>query len=273
VGSTELIDAAHEYLNMGLHVIALTGKLPNGRIHPHWKDDCFTTTDEAHWDRLYDGFAHPDTTGIGILTGPAYYVVDIDGEEGAVAWKALVGDDYMPDRWTAKTGRGLHLWFAHHESWGTVKLGEKLDFKGAGGYVAAPPSLHPDGHTYTWLLPPTLEMPPLELPPALEAVLYRRRVELEALKVTKQGLRHMAPSSFHDGRLYPIGTFGGVIERVLNEPEGNRNAVLYWAARTISEEGGDDEDLEALLDAAIRSGLARYEARRTIQSALDALGE
>jgi hypothetical protein len=71
-----------------------------------------------------------------------------------------------PNRWVAKTGRGLHLWYSSIEPSGSMKLGTLLDLKGQGGYVAAPPSLHPDGHRYTWLLEPDDE-PPMEAPDAL----------------------------------------------------------------------------------------------------------
>jgi hypothetical protein len=39
------------------------------------------------------------------------------------------------------------------------------------------------------------------------------------------------------------------------------------------EEGADEEDIEELLDAAINSGLARREARRTIRSAIGVIGD
>lgn len=264
----DLLAAAEDYLARGLSVIALTGKMPNGKVHPHWKDDCFTgLVRTPHWPA---GFRHPDTTGIGILTGMPYYVVDIDGEAGAIAWKDIAGDDYMPDRWVARTGRGLHLYVSHFEQFGTVKLADKLDFKGNGGYVAAPPSLHPDGHRYEWLLSPHVDEPPMMMPDALEAILLRRNAEHAARAVDKKTMRVRAPSSFHDGKLYAVATFDGVIKRMIEEPEGNRNAVLYWAARTMLEEGADEEDLDTLLEAAMENGLSRREARRTIGSAVDA---
>lgn len=274
--SHPLVAAAEDYLDRGLRVIALTGKLPNGRWHPHWKDDCFAPDDRG--TDLEAAFTDPDTTGIGILTGPPYYVVDIDGEEGATAWQALLGPGpamHLPDRWVAKTGRGLHLWYASTEDFQTAKLGEKLDFKGNGGYVAAPPSLHPDGHTYEWLLAPD-ERYILEMPEALEKVLRRRKVEAEArmvdkqtMKVRRTDIRDRKPGFFYAG----LTSYEGMIDRVRSEGEGNRNGVVYWAARTMLEEGAQPDDLEELLIAAQSSGLARREARRTIRSAIDALGE
>ncbi len=54
----------------------------------------------------------------------------------------------------AKTGGGRHLFFLHPG--GTVKnsagrLGPGLDVRGDGGYIVAPPSIHPSGRPYIWL--------------------------------------------------------------------------------------------------------------------------
>lgn len=267
----ELIEAAFDYLDRGLSVIALSGKMPNGKVHKHGLHSAFTP------DRRYvpetevsveGGMLASETTGVGILTGPVYYVVDIDGEEGAQAWKALAGDRFMPDRWVAKTGRGLHLWVADIEPWPTTKLGEKLDFKGVGGYVAAPPSMHPDGHRYEWLLPPGDE-PPLEMPDPLRLHLVDIRAAREAALVNKQ-MRRQVPVEDRDPNLiYADVSFDGIIESVSKSGEGNRNNLLFWAAATMAEDGASEEDFDSLLNAAAAAGLPRWEARRTIKSAMN----
>lgn len=262
-------------MRLGLRVIALTGKMPNGQAHKHGLKDCYWWPDPEGMvygnDRPVEAaFNHPKTTGVAILTGPVYYVVDIDGPAGAEQWNELVGpEEAIIDGWVAKTGRGLHLWVASTEQWPTAKLGEKLDFKGVGGYVAAPPSLHPEGHRYEWLVSPS-EGYVKEMPLALEQELQRRAFDRERGALTRAVLRQTSDKPLVDGKLYAVATFDGIIERMRSEPEGNRNAVLYWAARTMLEEGADDEDLEELLDAATGAGLSRRESRRTIRSAAHA---
>jgi hypothetical protein len=263
----ELLTAAHDYIYRGLRVIALTGKLPNGLVHPHWKEDCFTSTSESDWDRLYTAFTHKDTTGIGILTGPVYYVVDIDGPEGAAQWTDDFQQD-IPDRWVASTGRGLHLWFASYEQWGTVKLGPKLDFKGVGGYVAAPPSLHPSGRQYTWLLEPTDDEPPMEMPDSLARVLRERRDLMEQAKIGKAMRKPTPKDKRLPGVIYADVNYDGPINAVAEAPEGNRNAVLYWAAMTLIEDGAPKEELDRLYETALKAGLTSQESARTILSAL-----
>ncbi len=265
----EVTQAAHDYVVRGLRVIALTGKMPNVKVHPHGLLDAFT---DIHGEREFGAaFNHPDTTGVGIVTGKPLYVVDIDGPEGAQLWLRIVGeDDYIPEGWVAQTGRGLHLYFLDPDDWPTTKLGDKLDFKANGGYVAAPPSLHPSGHRYQWLLAPTDSDGINEMPSGLRENLERRRYEREARLAAKPAQRAVRRSALENGKWYPVSTFDGIIERMRSESEGNRNHILYWAARTMIEEGADEEDLQELLDAALGNGLHSREARRTIRSAIDA---
>jgi hypothetical protein len=269
----ELLDAAHDYIERGLSVIALTGKQPNTSVHKRGLYDAFSKGHAGLMDR-HAAFTHPNTTGIGILTGGqfdtggGYYVVDIDGEDGAAQWKALVGSgEYIPDRWAAKTGRGLHLWVADIEPWPTVKLGSKLDFKGVGGYVAAPPSIHPDGHPYTWLLPPADESP-MEMPEPLLAELRKRKALRDQAMIGKSMRKPVPVEDRIPGMIYNDVSHEGVIQKVREGGEGNRNNLLFWAAATLKEEGASQADFDRLLDAAVEAGLPRFEARRTMTSAI-----
>lgn len=278
--SLALERAAADYLTRGLAVIALTGKTPNVRLHKRGLYDALRGAPETAEDYQFIAgfFRHPDTTGIGILAGEPYVVVDIDGEEGAQQWRDLAGDQYMPDRWVAKTGRGLHLWFApgldllvpSGEGFvgpGTLKMGPKLDLKGYGGYVAAPPSRHPDGHTYEWLIPP--DGAPMEAPAALQKELRDHIFDLQG-KIAAKNIRSKAWGPRYvegDTVFYAQPGHDALIKGMTTAEEGNRNAYLHWAAATLSEEGGQDEDFEALYEAALANGLTKEETVRTIKSA------
>lgn len=283
--TSPLTAAAGDYLSRDLAVIALTGKTPNVRLHKRGIYDALRGAPESvkDWEFIDGFFSHADTTGIGILTGEPYVVVDIDGEEGAQQWRDLAGDEYMPDRWVAKTGRGLHLWFApgldllvpSGEGFvgpGTLKMGPKLDLKGYGGYVAAPPSRHPDGHTYEWLIPP--DEAPMEAPAALQKELRDHIFDLQG-KIAAKNIRSKAwgPSYVEgDTVFYAQPGHDALIKGMTTAEEGNRNAYLHWAAATLSEEGGQDEDFEALYEAALANGLTKEETVRTIKSAKRAHG-
>jgi len=94
---------------------------------------------------------------IGIATGAisGLWVVDID--PGGVL-------DGLPLTLEATTGRGRHLYFAYPQHADlrctTSEIGPGIDTRGNGGYVIAPPSVHPSGAIYRW----TVTVEPIEPP-------------------------------------------------------------------------------------------------------------
>lgn len=271
--NSPLVTAAGEYLARGLSIIALTGKTPNVKVHRHGLNEPLTGAPDcdADWDLLRSVFDHEDTTGIGILTTWPYVVVDIDGEDGAKQWAQMLGmpfegDWVLPDvTWAALTGRGLHLWYASPQPTGTIKLGSKLDLKGTGGYVAAPPSLHPDGHVYKWLRAPG-DRYPQEVPEALARVI---KTHVEDLEVTRRQATYK--KAIYRARDEEYGTRfdpAGILKKMAEAEDGNRNNLLHWAAKVFVEDGASDEDFEALRATAVDvAGLEPVEVRRTIRSA------
>ncbi len=268
--NSPLVTAAASYLSRGLAVIALTGKTPNVSVHRQGLHQPLEGAPEssADFDLLARVFDHPDTTGIAIVIRYPYVVVDIDGEEGAQQWADILGEP-VPHHatWIARTGRGLHCWYTCITPTGTIKLGPKLDLKAQGGYVAAPPSKHPDGHTYEWLLPPGDE-PVKEVPEALQTIIDYHAAQ-KTRRLGGKDQRRAIPVKVTLGGVTYVSkpSFDGVIEAMTKAEEGNRNHMLYWAAATIVEEGGLAEDLENLAEAALAVGLEREETRRTIRSA------
>jgi hypothetical protein len=92
---------------------------------------------------------------IGIATGEAFDVLDIDGETGRLAFidflKSQEAYPYVHSGPVSRTGKGYHLLFAPTGRRNRTKLAEAtIDFRGAGGYIVAPPSVHPLGHPYQW---------------------------------------------------------------------------------------------------------------------------
>lgn len=94
---------------------------------------------------------------IGIATGATsgFWVLDIDGEEGELSLRSLQEQNgELPNTVTVKTGSGRHLYFKIPEGEriknSVSKVGSKLDVRADGGYVIAPPSIHPNGSVYQW---------------------------------------------------------------------------------------------------------------------------
>ena len=268
--SSPLALAAADYLARGLPVIALTGKTPNVKVHRHGLTEPITGAAETpdDWALLDRVFEHPDTTGVGIVIPHPYVVVDIDGPEGAEQWAGILGQPehwaLTPDTWVAATSRGLHLWFSTEHPTGTIKLGSKLDLKGQGGYVAAPPSVHPDGPVYRWLTAPD-KLGPAEAPEELVRKIVQHAQDVErtvAQAAYKRAIFRL------QGEEYGTGPdFTGILKKMAEAEEGNRNAMLHWAARSMADEGAEDGDFDALAAVALKIGLTPTETRRTIRSA------
>lgn len=113
--------------------------------------------------------AHPDSVvrlwqengglafNIGVACSGDLLVVDIDGGEDE--WERLVDEHCVPPTVTAKTRKGHHYYFEgrHPRRGNKARVhGLPIDVRSVGGYVVAPPSVHPDGDLYVWERSPWL---------------------------------------------------------------------------------------------------------------------
>jgi hypothetical protein len=98
---------------------------------------------------------------IGLATGAdsGCIVFDWDGPQG-FGVRNMLAAKYgpLPLTVTVKTGKGEHGYFRHPGEIVRNKQNQPLfpgwDLRGDGGYVVAPPSRHPNGHTYEWIRSP-----------------------------------------------------------------------------------------------------------------------
>lgn len=143
------------YASMGLAVFPLRPK----DKRPATVNGCKAATTNKEqiadwWDK------HPDSN-IGIATGRlsgGLVVVDldideskgIDGYESLKEWQRENGE--LPETWQSITGRGgyhmLYMSTSGHKN--RVGLYDGVDIRGEGGYIVAPPSIHPNGRKYEW---------------------------------------------------------------------------------------------------------------------------
>ncbi len=141
------------------------GKHPIGWLVPHGLKNATTdeTTIRSWWARFPDA-------GVGLVTGSTagFIVLDIDPRHGGQdSLNGLLTDHGpLPPGPKSKTGGGgAHLFFAHPG--GTVGnatgILPGIDLRADGGYIVAPPSGHPSGGTYEWIVP--LNSVPLPPPP------------------------------------------------------------------------------------------------------------
>ena len=131
------------------------------------------TTDTAKIRRWW---RNGSDKNVAIRTGieSSLVVLDVDPRNGgdATLGELIEKHGALPNTITAETGGGgFHLLFAHPG--GHVKcrkIGPGLDVKSDGGYIVAPPSVHPDGGEYRWKVSPD-DMEAAALPVWLLAML------------------------------------------------------------------------------------------------------
>lgn len=87
---------------------------------------------------------------IGLRTGVQFDVLDVDGEVGRTSLEAKTGPGFRHSGPVSRTGRGEHWLYLPSKTANRAGLLPKVDWRGTNGYIVAPPSIHPDGHLYTW---------------------------------------------------------------------------------------------------------------------------
>lgn len=150
------LDHALEYLDQGLSVIPLEprGKRPLLKSWSEFQNRRPTEEEVEQW------FSQWPEANIGIVTGAVsgVWVCDGDGEIGA-RW---ISENYPKTSLYVQTGResGCHCYYripTGIEIPNKVAYKPKVDWRGNGGYVVAPPSIHENGRQYKWVNLPGLE--------------------------------------------------------------------------------------------------------------------
>jgi len=145
--------AALEYARRGWAVLPLmpTTKRPLGMLVPHGFQEATTNEEMIRqwWERC-------PTANVGIRTGveSGLVVLDIDprhsGDDNL--WELEQQHGELPLTVGSLTGGGgAHFFFLHPG--GVIKyktLAPGVEVKADGGYVVAPPSIHPTGESYCW---------------------------------------------------------------------------------------------------------------------------
>lgn len=234
------------YANKGLAVFPLQshGKAPltqNG-----CKD---ATTDKKQIEEWWN--KHPNAN-IGIATGyisAGLLVIDLDidedkginGYDTLKRWEVVHGK--LPDSWQSITGRGgYHLFYWSLELiYNRVKIMEGIDIRGEGGYIVAPPSIHPNGKRYEWEQSPD-EFELVEAPDIVLAFLNQKSEEQKSFTS-------------------PITI-----------PEGERNNILFKMASCLQARGLDGEAIMAAVskenERKCQPPLSDKEIKKLVNSAL-----
>jgi Bifunctional DNA primase/polymerase, N-terminal len=197
---------------------------------------------------------------LAIRTGTAagLAVVDIDPRNGGQLDRKLM----TPTAAVATGGGGWHLYYRHPGGPLLAALPGRagVDIKADGGYVVAPPSIHPGtGRAYGW----TGERPVAEMPPTLAAA-------LTLPPATAAPLSRPVPAPGVGGISSPPALLAALLRAVETAPEGRRRVTLYGAARGAARMTAAGAITEADARAALAAaGLAAAQTERDIRAAID----
>jgi hypothetical protein len=154
---TALRDAALEYCAKGFHVIPCHPREKVPLIQ--WKNFQTLETPKEFIEEWWEKY--PDAN-VALVLGQGLFAVDVDGPLGHKELQAH-GIRIPACTPTSLTGKGVHYIF-QGEAVDRVGLLPQVDIRGR-GIIVAPPSIHPSGKQYTWLVPPDT------IPEAPEALL------------------------------------------------------------------------------------------------------
>ena len=208
-----------------------------GELVPHGLKQA--TTDHAVVDCWWR--AEPKAN-IGLLTGQAFDVLDVDGDEGCCSLEntvqpgapllegSVVLIDNQPtivlDGPTVRTGGGYHLYVEATGLGNKAGFLPNIDWRAKGGYVVAPPSLHASGRRYEWW--PGEQDPwsgpgaPLQpVPPWL----------LQVLEPPRSAVMGAVPPKpvTGDACRYGRAALEAEVDNILSAPLGRRNDTLNQA--------------------------------------------
>ncbi len=265
-------DAAMVFFYEGLSVIPLVGKKAT-----------------INWARHQEEIAIPDLIhfwhragrmqNVGVVCGKVsrnLVVMDLDGESAVDLYEATF--PHLLNTFTVVTGsgKGKHIYYRVKTLPSTTRVlysnHQAVELRSNGCYVVAPPSIHPDTkQLYRVPTPqPILELPHLnEVTSWLTQQWLRKQQPMpHQIRRTNQEVAKSVPSWAEAALTYEC-------RDVRLSTEGNRNEQLNRAAYNLGQIVGDGHlptgrVENALLVAALATGLNEREARATIRSGLKA---
>ena len=218
------------------------------------------STDPATVTAWWERWPHAN---IGGRTGIVFDVCDVDGPDGIAAVRPLLGACHGLAPLVRTGSGGWHLLFAPTGLGNRVRFLPGTDWRGQGGYVVLPPSVHATGNRYAFVRPADGDLP--AVPPAL----------LAALAPAPAAVRTTAPPAVARLSGYGPAALAREADRVATTPKEGRNDQLNRSAFNLGQlvASGhltETEVIDELSRAAARAGLGERETARTIASGLKA---
>ncbi len=173
------LDLALKYSDLGLQTF---------QLKPREKTPIVKWADVATTDRnmIVGWYEHNPDANLGIACGERSNIVvlDVDKDKGGYESLAELQERYgkLPETPVCRTGSGgEHIYFLYPNGVdirnSAGKLGAGLDIRANGGYVVAPPSIHPNGNRYEWVVLPS-RVPFAPMPDGLVELLHEKQIAI-----------------------------------------------------------------------------------------------
>ena len=238
---TDLPKAALSYQKLGLSVIPIAPE--DKRPLLPWEEYQTRTATEEEIRAWWAKWAEAN---VGVVTGviSGLVVIDLDSIEAKDKLKALLNGYDVSAVPRSRTGKGWHLFFKHPGALIPNRAGiiSGLDVRGDGGYVVAPPSIHPSGKVYKWEVPLTGELP--ELP-------------VDLFKLISSPTGNGSESGYRE-RFDTARALAGV-------PEGQRDETLFRLACKLRSADVPQDMAESLILEAARNCQPPFSEREALE--------
>ncbi|MCU9612744.1 bifunctional DNA primase/polymerase [Caldibacillus lycopersici] len=185
--------AALQLFQYGLTPIPLYQKKP---LIQNWSKRFMENplTQEEILNGIYSPNGHTiryDQRNIGIITGKVSNCIVLDIDDLSL-FKKLQMMGPLPHTWKVQSNRGIHLYFNYDEQVSSMKLWGGIDVLSDYKQVVAPPSIHPSGKQYKWIISPK-DTNKADLPNWLLAYLVNDKqhkiAEEKNLNITKKRIK------------------------------------------------------------------------------------
>ncbi len=268
-----LLTAAQQYAAMGLPVFPLKPKDKRPATRNGYKDATVDRQQIAQW------WAKNPEYNIGLATGGGFFVVDVD-EPNKFQRLLQERDWVLPKGPRVKTCKGWHCYLSIPNG-AAIKnragIAGCFDIRGQGGYVVAPPSLHPEGNLYQAETIITTPFP--QVPEWLLGLLNKHNSTKRVGAPTHCGPKPLAaviqtPRKPLANSRYGHGALTQACQSIFNAKQGSRNDTLNREAYSIAQlvAGGElalESATHELSLAAGQIGLAQTEIDKTLASAFN----
>ena len=269
---TDLLDTALEYAALGWPVLPLhapraggcscgKGDCSSPAKHPRLPNGLHgASTDE---DTIVAWWRRWPEANVGLRTGVAFDVLDVDGPEGQASILEAGDLPVTPEAFTG--GGGNHLLFLPTGSGNRAGILPKVDWRGVNGYIVAPPSLHASGERYQWQQGTDTPLQPV---PDWLAVLVSPPPRDERPAPPPRFL----PPERGDGTPYGLRALEDEIGELARSAVGMRNHSLNVCGFNLYQLVAGGELQESVVTDRVRStalgiGLGEREVEQTLNSA------